>query len=129
MKIVIALFFICLSTLSCQQTPCKIEERSKSSTQSAEDIKNQLTKGSVLNRVKVYKPDGTLQCNQGKKISVETMSKELQGFKIYSSENKHDGLMRIQLCGKPTGQVNIFEIDLENLPKAEALGFKKWSKE
>jgi hypothetical protein len=79
-----------------------------------------------MNKVKVYKADGTLQCNQGEKMSLETMAKELGGIQIFSSENKHDGLMRIQLCGKPTGNNNVYEIDSVNLDKALTLGFKKW---
>jgi hypothetical protein len=79
-----------------------------------------------MSKVKVYKADGTLQCNQGDKISIDTMAKELTGIAIYSKENKHDGLMRIQLCGKPTGNNHVFEIDETNLEKAMSFGFKKW---
>lgn len=80
----------------------------------------------MIVKVKVYKPDGTLQCNQGEKISLDDMAKELNDIQIFSKDNKHDGLMRIQLCGKPTGNNNIFEIAETDLEKALALGFKKW---
>jgi hypothetical protein len=111
---------------ACSSGPCKIEDRPKDLTQSTEEIKNQINKGSLLARVKIYKFDGSLQCNQGKKVSPDDMAKELKDIPIYSRDNKHDGLMRIQLCGKPTGYCNVFEIDAEKLPQAEKLGYKKW---
>lgn len=128
------LIFVVLSAtliFSCSTRPCKIEDRTTAQTQeqakaSVDQMKNEIAKGSVMNRIKIYKPDGTLQCNQGQKISLDDMSKELKNIKIYSKENLHDGLMRIQMCGKPTGYNNVFEIDQENLAAAEKLGFKKW---
>lgn len=110
--------------LNCSTTPCV----GKSQAAKGTDVKPVTVISGVkeMSKVKVYKPDGTLQCNQGEKISIDTMTKELMGITIYSKENKHDGLMRIQLCGKPTGNNNVFEIDETNLGKALALGFKKW---
>lgn len=84
------------------------------------------TKGS---RVRVYKFDGTLQCNEGKKIPIETMEKELSSLKVYMRMNKNDGQMRMQKCGAVTGNANIYEIDRENLEAALKLGFKEWSAE
>lgn len=75
----------------------------------------------------VYKYDGSLQCKMGKAMSVETMSKELQGLTILSSTKKPDGLMHIQVCGSITGMANVYEIPADQLKKAEARGFKKWS--
>lgn len=80
-----------------------------------------------LGKVKVYKADGSLQCGMGKGIPVSEMAKELEGFKIYSSENKSDGMMRIQVCGSPTGQCNVFEIDRTQLDKALSKGFREWT--
>lgn len=78
-------------------------------------------------RIKVYKNDGTLQCGMGKLIPLDTMKKELGKITVYSSENKSDGLMHIQMCGSPTGTINIYEIDKTNLDKAIKLGFKEWT--
>ncbi|QDK37825.1 hypothetical protein [Bdellovibrio sp. NC01] len=86
-------------------------------------------KTSSADRVKVHKPDGSLQCGQGKKISVSDMEKDLKGIKVYSSENKNDGMMRIQLCGTPTGFSNVYEIDRKDLDAALKLGFKEWTAE
>lgn len=82
---------------------------------------------SKLDRVKVYKPDGSLQCGQGKAISLSEMQKELGGLKVHSSFNKNDGMMRIQVCGSPTGNCNVYEIDRKNLQDALKKGFKEWT--
>ncbi len=115
-------------SFSCQSKPCKIEERSTDSAQTSADTQKAL-KGTQMNRVKVFKPDGSLQCNQGKKIALDEMAKQLKDISVHSSENKHDGLMRAQMCGRPTGYNNVYEIDLENLDKALKLGFNKWIRE
>lgn len=78
-------------------------------------------------KVKVYKYDGSLQCNQGKAIPLEQMAKELKGVQVFSSQKKADGLMHIQVCGSPTGMANVFEILEGDLTKAEKFGFKKWT--
>lgn len=77
-------------------------------------------------KIKVSKPDGTLQCNQGKKISLEDMQKQLQDIQVFSTENIHDGMMRVQMCGTPTGNHNVYEISESDLDKAISLGFKPW---
>src|SRR5687768_3612748 len=38
-------------------------------------------------KIRVYKPDGTLQCGMGSKISLETMEKELKGIKVFNRSN------------------------------------------
>lgn len=78
--------------------------------------------GTVL----VYKADGSLQCQQAKGMSAPEMEKQLAGIKVYSRDKRPDGLMHIQVCGSPTGMINVFEIDASNLAKAEAKGFKRF---
>jgi len=82
---------------------------------------------SKLDRVKVYKPDGSLQCGQGKAVPLADMQKDLKEIKVYSSFNKNDGMMRIQVCGSPTGNSNVYEIDRKNLEAAVKLGFREWT--
>lgn len=82
---------------------------------------------SKLDRVKVYKADGSLQCGQGKTIPLAEMQKDLGGLKVHSSFNKNDGMMRIQVCGSPTGNCNVYEIDRKNLEAALKKGFKEWT--
>jgi hypothetical protein len=80
-------------------------------------------------RVKVYKADGSLQCGMGKKITLEDMEKELKGIQVFSRSNQNDGLMRIQVCGAPTGQSNVYEISRSDLEKALKAGFKEWTQD
>lgn len=117
--------------VGCQTTPCNIQDRNLSiAEQKTVDAKvADLKKDSVMKNVKVYKPDGSLQCNQGKPISLKEMESELKTIKIFSAEKIHDGLMRIQVCGAPTGMSNVFEIAESDLEKAKTFGFKIWKKD
>lgn len=77
-------------------------------------------------RVRVYKPDGSRQCETSKGQAVDIMERELAGIRVYSREKRKDGLMHIQVCGSPTGMVNLFEIDFGNLKQAEERGFRRF---
>ena len=77
--------------------------------------------GTVL----VYKADGGLQCAMGKGLTPAEMEKQLEGIKVFSRDKRSDGLMHIQICGHPTGMINVFEISADSLKDAEAKGFKK----
>lgn len=81
----------------------------------------------ISRKVRIYKYDGSLQCGQGKPVSLEQMATELKGIKIFTSQKKSDGLMHIQVCGSPTGMANVFEILESDLAKAEKSGFKRWT--
>lgn len=81
-----------------------------------------------VQNVFVYKPDGSLQCGQGKAIDVEVMARELESVKIISSKKANDGLLRPTVCGAPTGQINVYEIPYHQLPKALKAGFKELKK-
>lgn len=82
---------------------------------------------SKLDRVRVYKPDGSLQCGQGKATPLAEMQKELKNITVHTSFNKNDGMMRIQVCGAPTGNSNVYEIDRKDLEAAVKAGFKEWT--
>lgn len=77
-------------------------------------------------RVRVYKPDGSRQCEKRTGRTVDSMERELAGIPVHHREKRSDGLMHIQVCGSPTGMINLYEIDSSNLKKAEERGFKKW---
>lgn len=81
----------------------------------------------TIDRVRVYKYDGSLQCGMGKAVPLAEMQKELKSIKVYSSANKPDGLMHIQQCGTPTGTANVYEIEKKDLESAKKLGFKLWT--
>jgi len=132
MKKIISLCSVLLSIngfMACSTEQCKGAQGGPKSISSTELEKSISGAATQMNKIKIFKTDGSLQCNQGEKIALNVMSKELLGIQVFSSENKHDGLMRIQLCGKPTGYNNVYEINSADLPKALALGFKKWIRE
>lgn len=84
-------------------------------------------KSGSADRVRIYKFDGSLQCGLGQSKSLSENKKELLGIEIHNNWKRHDGLMRIQLCGSPTGQSNVYEIDRKDLEAALKLGFKEWT--
>lgn len=133
----LSLVFLTFFLPGCSTTPCKIEERSVTNSQSSnsENLSLQnLTGGEksmaaekdLTNRVRIYKADGSQQCGTSKKIELSVMQKELGPMKVFSAENKNDGLMRIQMCGHPTGNCNVYEILNSDLEAALKLGYKKW---
>ena len=78
-----------------------------------------------MSSVFVYKVDGSLQCGAAKGLSLEEMEKQLRGLPVLSRDKRPDGKMHIQVCGSPTGLINVFEINDQSLKEAEARGFKK----
>ncbi|MGE3973805.1 MAG: hypothetical protein AB7F59_04685 [Bdellovibrionales bacterium] len=79
--------------------------------------------------VRIFKYDGSRQCGQGKPQTLEIMARDLKGITILSQENKNDGMMRIQMCGAPTGNANIYEIYQKDMKKAFKKGFREWKAE
>ena len=123
-----------LSLISCTHGNCRTQAENADAALATSAVKtvpiqeiSKMKETSAGQRIKIYKADGTLQCGQGKKIALEQMKKELKDIKVHSQTNKNDGKMRIQLCGSPTGNCNIYEIDRENLDQALKLGFKEWT--
>jgi hypothetical protein len=74
--------------------------------------------------VLIYKEDGSLQCKAAKGLSLEEMEKQLAPIKVYSRDKRDDGLMHIQVCGSPTGMINVYEIPGSAQKDAEKKGFK-----
>ena len=74
--------------------------------------------------VLIAKTDGSLQCGYKIGIKLDHMASELANIEILKTEKKHDGLMRIQSCGAPTGMMNVFHIHRKNVRKAVKLGYK-----
>lgn len=126
---------LALTLFGCAEGHCRRPGDKSAATQptapvapaDAKSMSEPSTKTSGEDHVFVYKYDGSLQCGQGKAVSVETMAKQLKGIPILSSSKKRDGLMHIQVCGSITGFANVYEIPAKKLNKAEAKGFKKWS--
>ncbi len=81
---------------------------------------------SQVERVRVYKANGSLQCAQGKSIEPATMEKDLKDIRVYKVSVESDGKLRTQVCGSPTGNANVYEIDKTNLDQAISYGFTEW---
>ena len=128
-SISISLFnFIVLFVMGCSSTHCRryhdLSDATKTKWVGAtteEKVKSV--------RVNVYKDDGSLQCGMGQAITLDIMKKELDGLEVFSMKNKPDGLMHLQACGRPTGQINVYEIRQVDVDQAIKKGFKLLPKE
>ncbi len=128
MKLVLVLLSLLFFT-ACSTTNCGNERRFSSAKAEDKDAKMTLDKGSLnMKKIKVAKADGTLQCSQGKLIPLTDMQKDLKEITVFSAVNQNDGMMRIQVCGSPTGNHNVYEILETDLEKAKSFGFKLWTK-
>jgi len=81
---------------------------------------------SHIQLVSVYKADGSLQCQaEFIDITLEEMQQELisSDIQVRQASKSNDELMHMQLCGSPTGNINVFTIASTDLDKAKALGF------
>lgn len=78
------------------------------------------------NHAKVYKYDGSVQCNQESAIPLDEMRLELakQGIDVICAQKASDGLNYTTVCESGTGNINVYTIHKSNLPDAEKLGFK-----
>jgi hypothetical protein len=130
MKYILATVFLSFM-FSCSTTTCKPNEttdaaNSKQAVAGETTVSPTTTMTNQIKKIKIYKPDGSVQCEQGSGTSAADMQKQLGDIKAYSAETKSDGLIRIQVCGQPTGNCNVYEINETDFAKASTLGFKKW---
>lgn len=123
MKKLLLVLSIMGSLAACSHGNCRAQKEAQKNAPKSEVV---VEKSKATDRVKVFKYDGSLQCGQGKKIAPAEMQKDLKGIEVFSSSNQNDGMMRIQLCGSPTGNANVYEIDRKDLDAALKLGFKEW---
>jgi hypothetical protein len=119
----------CVSNGNCRQVAAAKQAADAKSgvtdTNPAKEV-NLSSPSGPQDRVKVFKYDGSLQCGMGKAVSVDEMKAEFKAFKVYSTQNKSDGLMHMQVCGSATGKANVYEIDRKDLAEVKKLGFKEW---
>ena len=111
---------------SCTMGNCLLKKEG-TNPQVTEKMKEAYMNSDLSKRVKVYKEDGSLQCGQGDTISLEEMASGLRGVPILRSYKSNDGKMRIQVCGAPTGNCNVYEIDQSFFQQALSAGFKQWT--
>lgn len=120
----VARLFILLSTftaIACSSGQCR---RDGSPIVNKEEAKT-LTEQKFANEVvAIAKSDGSLQCGYKIGTTLDDMAQQLEGIEIISTEKKHDGLMRVQSCGAPTGMLNVYHIHRKNVRLAVQKGFK-----
>ncbi|WP_373824023.1 hypothetical protein [Neisseria dentiae] len=74
-------------------------------------------------RIRIYKSDGSRQC-EGGGTSLEAMKSQLQGIRVYTAEKQVlHGMMFPAVCGGQTGSINVYTIAEQDLPEAEKRGF------
>lgn len=117
-----------LGLASCSTGNCRSQQiKAEQAGPEVQPKENKLLPDTAKNdRVQVFKANGSLQCGQGKSTDAASMAKELKEITVYKSTTENDGKMRIQVCGAPTGNVNVYEIDKTNLERALSFGFSEW---
>lgn len=82
--------------------------------------------------VNIFLADGSLQCGTKQEsdlISEMQTTLNVNNIQIYNSYKSTDGLMQAQMCGAPTGNINIFTINKRDLNQATKLGFQRVNEE
>ncbi len=132
------LIFIVFSTLSliaCSNSYCRQKKDRNNFVQHTKDLpkfistdKTDLSQELDTKTIKVFKADGSKQCQAEKAISVQKMQEVLNkaNIKVSKAEKAKDGLMRAQVCGSDTGNINIYEIPASQLEEAIKMGFQEW---
>lgn len=116
-----------LLALGCSTGNCRNQKEAQMKKETTSSEATTPISSETIDRVQVYKYDGSLQCGMGKAIPLQDMQRELKNIKVFSAVNKADGLMHIQQCGTPTGTANVYEIEKKDLESAKKLGFKLWT--
>lgn len=123
MKIILSTFAFILT--ACAAGPCPQQAHTGEKPPTVASATS--TASDAPTKIRIFKADGSLQCEKAKTIELKTMEAELKkaGVTVLSSAKQPDGMMHPQVCGAPTGMANTFEINSSDLPKAQKIGFKK----
>lgn len=120
---------ISLSLFGCTNGPCRRQEAGFKKMEDGgliKTTKEEQLKVSLAGKTYVYKYDGSRQCQTQQGETLENMSKELAGIKIFSQAKHSDGKMHMSVCGGNTGIANVYLIPESDLKKAIDRGFLKW---
>ncbi len=113
----VAIFLIgACTTGQCKRDGTPVLTNDEVKTISEQDMANEI--------ILVGRSDQSLQCGYNVGLSLQQMAQELEGIEILRTEKRHDGLMRIQSCGAPTGMMNVYSIYRKDVKKAVKLGYK-----
>lgn len=75
---------------------------------------------------KVYKADGSKQCNKTGGMVLDKMASELSrsSIDVVCSQKTTDGAVHLNMCGADTGIINVYTIPKVSMIDAERLGFR-----
>lgn len=81
--------------------------------------------GGTPERIDVFKPDGSRQCEPDSGESIAAMREQLTaaGVQVHAARTTMDGMHHAQVCGAPTGRIHVFTIDAAAAETAADLGF------
>jgi hypothetical protein len=115
--------------MSCAQGNCRSQRLKDSAAQNPAEVEATVPQAVVAqgDRVRVFKYDGSKQCNMGEVIPLDKMKQELKDIQVFKAESKADGLMHLAVCGGSTGRAHVFEIKKTQLEAAKKLGFREWT--
>lgn len=116
--ILISLISLGVLSVGCANHHCRVKKEGADMAALASEA--------AAEKILVAKPDGSQQCESASGISLDKMAKDLGEIKIYRQFKMNDGMMRIQVCGAPTGMYNVYEIDATDRQKALNVGFEVW---
>lgn len=121
MRLLVFAFSLSVFLVGCASGQCRRDGTPVVTDDSAKTISEEKMANEVIG---IGRSDNSLQCGYNVGITLEVMAQELKGITILKSEKKHDGLMRIQSCGAPTGMMNVYQIYRKDAKKAVKIGFK-----
>jgi hypothetical protein len=121
-----------LSLVACASGKCRQKKDEKTFVEQVENLPHFKTKEAKsikpgdLDTVKIYKADGTRQCEPTRPIPATELKTQLEtnGVKVLKIEHTTDGVMHIQVCGSETGKIYVFDIQRLHLQKALKMGYK-----
>lgn len=117
-KHIFSFIWLLAFTVGCANHHCRVKKEGADMADMAA--------GAKAEKILVAKPDGSQQCESTSGIPLDRMAQDLGDIKIYRQFKANDGMMRIQVCGAPTGMHNVYEIDAANRQKALDVGFEIW---
>jgi hypothetical protein len=85
-----------------------------------------MTTACASERLRVFKPAGTRQCEAGAAAAPEALLQPLEaaGVRVLGRACGNDGRMHAMVCGGPDGRIVIFDIAPADAQAAAKLGYR-----
>lgn len=116
---VLTLGFSLAFVVGCANHHCRIKKEGA-------ELGRTISENTKDKKVLVAKHDGSKQCQEKSGSALEEMAKDLNEIEVFRQFKADDGMMRIQVCGAPTGTHNVYEILATDQDKALNVGFEVW---